>query len=149
MYCLAADGALLDACLLAATAALADVQLPALALRPDGTLAAVSDESRAGEAELPGGHARRLVLPPLPAALTCGLYRGQLLVDPTAEEEALLGGRVCVALTAEGTLLAVHKAGPERASEELLMRCVAAARLRHAELSGALAAARAARGESS
>lgn len=139
MYCLGADGALLDACLLAAAAALADVQLPALALRPDGSLAAVPAGPGAGEGgELPGGAARRLVLPPLPAALTCGLYRGHLLADPTAEEEALLGGRVTVALTAEGTLLALHKAGPDRASEELLMRCVAAARLRHAELSGAL-----------
>jgi exosome complex component RRP43 len=151
VYCLDADGALFDAALLAAVAALADTRLPALTLRPeDGRVVALAPgagvEAAAAEAAaavaLPGGAARRLALGPLPGALTCGLYKGHLLVDPCAEEEALMQSMVSVTLDAHGTLFGVHKPGGVAcASERTLMRCVAAARLRHAELTRALAAA--------
>ncbi len=161
VYCLDADGALFDCALLAAAAALASVSLPPLALAPNGKLVAVdaalgaraapapaaaaaaaaAAASVAPQTALPGGHARRLALGPLPAALTVGLYKGHLLVDPCAEEEALMQSLVTVALDAAGTLFAVHKpGGGADAGERTLMRCVAAARLRHAELAKALAA---------
>jgi exosome complex component RRP43 len=155
VYCLDADGGLFDAALLAAVAALADVRLPALTLRPeDGRpvallrpgaaeeAAAAASASASAAAALPGGAARALALGPLPCALTCGLYKGHLLVDPCAEEEALMQSLVSVTLDADGTLFSVHKPGGLAcASERTLMRCIAAARLRHAELARALAAA--------
>ena len=48
---------------------------------------------------------------------------------------------VTAAVDAEGTIIAMHKAGGAACSEKTLMRCIAAARLRHAELTKVLAAA--------
>jgi exosome complex component RRP43 len=141
VYCLDADGSLFDCALLAAVAALADVSLPALELLEGGRLAALPAGTPAAAA-LPGGAARRLTLPPLlPVALTCGLYRQHCLVDPTWEEEERMHATVTAAVDAEGTIIAMHKAGGAACSEKTLMRCIAAARLRHAELTKVLAAA--------
>ena len=38
-------------------------------------------------------------------ALTCGLHEGRVIVDPTAEEEALLDSLITVTLDGNGTLL--------------------------------------------
>ena len=141
VYCLDADGSLFDCALLAAVAALADVALPSLELREGGRLTALPAGTPAA-ATLPGGAARRLALPPaLPVALTCGLYRQHCVVDPTWEEEERMHATITAAVDADGTLMALHKAGGAACSEKMLMRCIAAARLRHAELSKVLAAA--------
>ena len=141
VYCLDADGSLFDCALLAAVAALADCALPALEVQEGGRLVALPPGAPAAAA-LPGGAARRLTLPPaLPVALTCGLYRQHCLVDPTWEEEERMHATVTAAVDAEGTLVALHTAGGAACSEKTLLRCIAAARLRHAEISKLLASA--------
>ena len=48
--------------------------------------------------------AKALVLDMAPLALTCALYRDQVLVDPTAEEEVLAESLVTVTLDQGGRL---------------------------------------------
>ena len=55
----------------------------------------------------PGGAPamRRLQLGCQPVSLTCGVYRGQLLIDPTAEEEPLLDATLTATLDEQGGVL--------------------------------------------
>ena len=72
----------------------------------EGALAAAST-SAALVTSSGGGKAaagRAVVLERVPLALTCGLYRSHVLVDPTSEEEALAGSLVTVVLDQGGTL---------------------------------------------
>ena len=72
----------------------------------EGALTAAST-SAAATVTGSGGKAaagRAVVLERVPLALTCGLYRSHVLVDPTSEEEALAGSLVTVVLDQGGTL---------------------------------------------
>ena len=65
--------------------------------------------------------------------------RGRLIVDPTAEEEALATTAVTVCLDGDGALVAVLKPGGDaEATESQIAHCVAAARARYVTLSRAL-----------
>ena len=71
----------------------------------EGALTAASTSAAAVTSS--GGKAaagRAVVLERVPLALTCGLYRSHVLVDPTSEEEALAGSLVTVVLDQGGTL---------------------------------------------
>ena len=59
---------------------------------------------------------RRLSLGPIPAALTCALYRRHLLVDPTAEEEELSASRVTVVMDPQQRLVGLYKPGGTQAA---------------------------------
>lgn len=74
--CFSHDGNLTDAALIAATAALQDVHIPELVLNESGHFC--SDPSRVP---------RALRLSKLPVPLTCGVFDGAVMVDPTDEEE--------------------------------------------------------------
>jgi exosome complex RNA-binding protein Rrp42 (RNase PH superfamily) len=71
--------------------------------------------------------------------LTTALYRGRLIVDPTAEEEALATTAVTVCLDGDGSVVAVLKPGGDaEATESQIAHCVAAARARYETLRRAL-----------
>ena len=74
--CFSHDGNLTDAALIAATAALQDVHIPELVLNESGHFC--SDPSRVP---------RPLRLSKLAVPLTCGVFDGAVMVDPTDEEE--------------------------------------------------------------
>ena len=48
---------------------------------------------------------RRFGLKAIPMALTCGLYSGSLIADPTSEEEALVASLVSTIVDASGSLV--------------------------------------------
>jgi exosome complex RNA-binding protein Rrp42 (RNase PH superfamily) len=78
---------------------------------------------------------RKCVMRKLNAAWCLPVYGryapGQLIVDPDAEEEALMDAVVSVAMTEDGQLVGVLKpGGTAEASETTLMHCVAAAKVR-------------------
>lgn len=108
---LRADGSLHDACLLAALAALSSLQLRAVSIDESGrvqTGAAAQQQQRQQQqqSERPAGQQeRRLALSCQPVSLTCGLYRGRLLADPTAEEEPLLEAQATATVDESGAVL--------------------------------------------
>ena len=69
-------------------------RLPATG-EPTGPSPSESDSSSDGVA---------LIIDTVPLALTCALYRGHVLVDPTAEEEALAESLVTVVVDKGGKL---------------------------------------------
>ena len=146
------DGAVLDVALVAALGALGTTALPALYLSHTGRLQALEG---AGAAPPVDGQAlaftaRQLALCSIPASLTCGLYDGHVLMDPSREEEALMRATVSCcwcrayggAAAAQSPVLAVHKAGGEAcASVKTLLHCVASSQGRQGDVVRALAAA--------
>jgi exosome complex component RRP43 len=113
VYVLNAAGALLDAALLAAVAALRDCRLPAVHLTAEGNVergadpdGEEGDDGSGGAAAMEAdGRGRPLALSAAPSCLTCGLYRGHVVVDPDHEEEALMGARVSVVVDGAGGLM--------------------------------------------
>jgi len=147
--CLCADGALIDAALLAAVGALANLELPAVAVSEKGVVVPADAVGEGEDAAMvsEGGEARALELGPVPFALTSGVAGGRVLVDPTAEEEAVLEAAVavafdeserCVGMLAPAALGAATAAGVSL-PDAALVRSLEAAKLRRAELAKVLA----------
>ena len=136
IYVLSNDGAVLDACLLAAVAALADLRLPTVQAPEGSTLGHLRDAfSKKGR---PGFVApgRRLALRRVPLAFTFGAFGEHLLADPTAEEEALASSSTTVVTDETGELVGAFRAGGSAGALDtaILQGFVQAARKRHAEL---------------
>ena len=100
-----ADGSLHDACLLAALAALSSLRLRAVSIDEAGSVQPAPAAAQQQGQQPAGQQERRLALSCLPVSLTCGLYRGRLLADPTAEEEPLLEGQLTATLDEGGAVL--------------------------------------------
>lgn len=130
VYVLDAAGGLLDAALLAALAALRDCCLPLVHLTAEGNVERgpdpdESEEDGDGDAAMgaaaareagEAGRGRLLVLGGAPVCLTCGIYKGNVIVDPDHEEAALMSGRVSVAVDGDGVLLGEGRGGAAAAA---------------------------------
>ena len=113
-----ADGSLHDACLLAALAALSSLRLHAVTIDDTGRIqkaaggeAAGQQQQRQQAGQQQQQQLRRLDLGCQPVSLTCGIYRGRLLVDPTAEEEPLLEALLTATVDQAGAILGGWLAG--------------------------------------
>ena len=127
------DGAasLDDAALLAAVAALASFELPAVDVDAADGQVYVNDgaESRAMDI----GTLRNV--PTLPLSFTFGLLGSHLIADPTASEEVLLSAKVGIVLDGySGNVLATVKTGKAPLSLDAIAQCVAVAQERAAAL---------------
>ena len=104
-----ADGSLHDACLLAALAALSSLRLHAVTVDDTGRIQRAAEAEAAGQKQQQQQEGqqqlRRLDLGCQPVSLTCGIYRGRLLVDPTAEEEPLLEALLTATVDQAGAIL--------------------------------------------
>jgi len=152
IFCLAADGGIFDAALAAAVAALSSVKLPRVKLSEDGRVVVAEDgpaETSPGPSDMDtesgNGGTRivegcsRLNLASVPIALTCGMYKGNILADPSGEEEGMMEALVTVVMDAEGRLLSVYKpGGTVGASDAAILDCIEMTRLRHKEVASTL-----------
>ncbi|KAI7841051.1 hypothetical protein COHA_005279 [Chlorella ohadii] len=135
IYVLDADGSLHDACLLAALAALSSLRLRAVSIDESGRVqtGAAAQQQQQGE-QLAGQQERQLALSCLPVSSTCGLYRGRLLADPTAEEEPLLEAQVTAVLDESGAVLGFSAGGTAAVSQAVVVQCLEAAKMRGKEV---------------
>lgn len=113
LHVLEHDGNLTDACLLAMTGALADTRLPTVQL---GDGEGNPHVSVASPAMVP----LALGLPIF--GVTFGILSGHLLVDPTADEEALLSTCFTVLLDANGSFHGLHKPGGAPLAHDVLQQ---------------------------
>lgn len=126
------DGAAADAALSAAVAALRDVVLPEATVKR-GKIVIGDEEEGVDGADDGMRKGTPLNVRTTPVCLTTALYKEHLLVDPTHAEEALSECEVSVVLTEDGMIRGVFKNGGEvEATEDILMKCIAAARLQYA-----------------
>lgn len=134
VYVLNSDGCLLDACLIAAVAALSALKLPEVPLTKDGQVIIPGSGGEVGSVV----ETRRLRLKRVPLSLTCGLRGGQLISDPTAEEEQLMESLITVALDEQGELAGVYKPGGEPVTDALMQECIQLGRVRYKTVSALL-----------
>eukprot|EP00249_Psilotum_nudum_P014484 c24848_g1_i2 orf=38-1024(+) len=143
VYCLDADGSLLDAALFASVGALANLDIPMVSVTEEGKVvpASASTERQVSHATKDsvlssnGAQRRQLKLRKMPVALTCALYKRYLLVDPTAEEELVLRTIITVILDSSGHLISFYKPGGEAvAMTSTVMDCIAKSKYRMQEL---------------
>lgn len=126
VYVLDADGAVLDAVILAGVGSLLDTRLPAVT---------VTKEGRVKKVEGKDGTATALTLQALPVCLTCGVYKGSILTDPTAEEESVLETIVTMVIDEKSNVLGVFKYGGQAlAPPQLFHDCLLATQRRHGEV---------------
>ena len=129
LYVLEHDGNLADAAVLALARALGDTRLPRVTVEAEGGALVVAEE-----AALP------LPLGPAPLAVSFGVLDGQLLLDPTREEESLVSTGFTVLVDADAAFAGLHKPGGAPLDDDLLARATQAARERAPQLRAALAA---------
>ncbi|XP_059435203.1 uncharacterized protein LOC132168132 [Corylus avellana] len=136
IYCLDADGALFDAALLSAVAALSYLQIPAVSLNEDGRVVVVSEEDGGKpEKEPVNRENRKLTLKSIPFSLTCILHKNYILADPTAEEESIMETLVTVVLDSSSQLISLYKpGGPVLANTSAIQDSIALTRQRVREL---------------
>eukprot|EP00898_Chlorokybus_atmophyticus_P009112 jgi/Chlat1/9201/Chrsp97S08467 len=128
LYCLDADGSLFDAALLAATCALADLRIPSVDMTDEGNVVPAAQKTH-----------QRLSLGPPAYALTCSLYKGQVLADVSAEEEAFADCVVTTVVDTHDRLWSVYKpGGASGASQATIRACIEASRKRARELEAIL-----------
>ncbi|TKY53380.1 Exosome complex component RRP43 [Spatholobus suberectus] len=122
VYCLDADGALFDAVLLSAVAALSHLLM--------------SDEDGQKQAQKPvNKKKRKLTLRSIPFSLTCILHKNYILADPTAEEESIMETNVTIVWDTSGQLISLYKpGGPVLAYTSAIQDCAALTRQRVKEL---------------
>ncbi|XP_012074955.2 exosome complex component RRP45A isoform X2 [Jatropha curcas] len=67
-----------------------------------------------------------LIVHHLPIAVTFAFFNGErsMVVDPTHNEEAVMGGRMTVTVNANGDICAIQKAGGEGVMQSDIMRCL-------------------------
>ncbi|RKP27974.1 exosome complex component RRP43-like protein [Syncephalis pseudoplumigaleata] len=124
LTCLNYDGNILDACVLALSAALKDTRIPRASLDVDEGIVRADEQAT-----------QPLTLRPFIFAATYGIYEGRLLLaDPNASEEPLMASQVTVCLMEDGQLAALWKSGGGLCSMEQVQQCIAQARKRYTEL---------------
>jgi exosome complex component RRP43 len=146
VYCLDADGSLLDTALLASVAALAHLQLPAVSVSEEGRVYPVSS-TMSGDVSIEGAETsikvkgnsisprRRLKLGAAPFALTCMVHKKHLLADPCAEEETLLQCSITITMNQMGRLVSFYKpGGAVPATTAIVKECISLARRRAREV---------------
>jgi len=121
VVCLAADGSLFDAALLAAVGALRTLDLPSVQVSDDGKVCvaphgAAPDARHAADAARPAVRGGRLEMHNLPVALTCGLWKGKILADPCEVEESMMDACVTVTMDSQGSLVRAPPMMPWRAT---------------------------------
>lgn len=111
VYFLDLDGALIDACFLSSVNALSQLRLPRVAVDDNGNvMKSEFDEKSSGLTE-----AKIFRLACLPFASTCAvLDDGTLLVDPTADEESIIGSLITIVIDEAGNILKTLKFGGTR-----------------------------------
>ena len=127
LYVLEHDGNVADVAMLAMMGALASVVLPRIAVdEASGGLTVVEEDTVRVE----------IAHPVFPCSF--GLLDGELILDPSAEEEALLASTFTLLLDGTGELRALHKPGGAPLPDGSLTRCVQAAQKRVPALAAAL-----------
>ncbi|KAF5474146.1 hypothetical protein F2P56_006072 [Juglans regia] len=135
IYCLDADGALFDAALLSAVAALFHLQIPAVSLNDDGKIVVSEEDGGKLEKEPVNKEKRKLTLRSIPFSLTCILHKNYILADPTSEEEAIMETLVTVVLDSSSQLISLYKpGGAVLAYTSAVQDCIALTRQRVWEL---------------
>ena len=97
LVCICNDGNVLDACILAATAALRSIKIPAIQ---------IVDNKLVVNKNLPTSE---LKLRCLPIPITIGIFNNIFLLDPSCEEESYIDGKYTAVVSNKGDLICIQQ----------------------------------------
>ncbi|GBG75734.1 hypothetical protein CBR_g20981 [Chara braunii] len=131
VYCLDADGSLLDGALLAAVAALSNLRIPRISVDNEGKVVSVADQDKGVDARVRTQEevgkvrtleSKKLTLGPCPFGLTCGEYLSASPTTCTAHKEGRVQSasgakRLAYGFPITGPLMASNGAGWETQSQ--------------------------------
>lgn len=105
------DGNLMDAAVLGSMAALMDTKIP---------------ETRVEGDEIIIDHEKLVPLPIKEKALMCTFAKigGELIVDPSLEEEQILDARISIGMRADGSICAMQKGGMKPLTKDEIIKAV-------------------------
>ena len=115
------DGNLMDAAVLGSVAALMNTKLPTVMVEDD---------------EIIMDYDNMIPLPINQKALMCTFAKigGELIIDPSLEEEEIMGTRISIGMIEDGSICAMQKSGPEPLKREEILKAVSIAKDKTAEL---------------
>lgn len=115
------DGNLIDAAVLGSVAALMNTKLPTTKIEGD---------------EIVLDYDNMIPLPINEKALMCTFAKigGELLIDPSLEEEDIMGARLSIGMTEDGSICAMQKGGTEPMTKEEILKAVSIAKIKTTEL---------------
>lgn len=115
------DGNLMDAAVLGSVAALMNTRLP---------------EAKIIDDELVLDYDNLIPLPSNDTALmsTFAKIGEELIVDPSLEEEEVMGARLSIGITQDGNICAMQKGGEKTLTQEEVLKAVSIAKIKTAEL---------------
>ncbi|KAK7863974.1 hypothetical protein R5R35_000084 [Gryllus longicercus] len=132
--CLNHDGSILDACVVAAVAALRTVRLPRVEHDADKDITKVFPDERSS-----------LPITGAPIPTTHAIFEDEvILVDPTSDEESLASGLVTITVQND-QMCSVYKPGGSPLADENMQACLSRARTRAIQMNNLIEAALAAR----
>jgi exosome complex component RRP42 len=115
------DGNLMDAAVLGSVAALMTTKIPTIKIEDD---------------EVVLDYDNMIPLPINEKALMCTFAKigDELLIDPSLEEEEIMGARLSIGVTEDGSICAMQKGGPQPLNREEILKVVSIAKMKTAEL---------------
>ena len=115
------DGNLMDAAVLGSVAALMTTKIPTITIEDD---------------EVVLDYDNMVPLPVNDTALmsTFAKIGDELLIDPSLEEEEIMGARLSIGVTKDGNICAMQKGGPQPLNREEILKVVSIAKMKTAEL---------------
>jgi len=115
------DGNLMDAAVLGSLAALMTTKIPTARMEGD---------------ELIMDYDNMMPLPINEKSLMCTFAKigGELLIDPSLEEEEIMGARLSVGMNQDGSICAMQKGGAQSFNREEILKAVSIAKVKTAEL---------------
>jgi len=115
------DGNLMDAAVLGSVAALMNTKIPTTKIEND---------------EIVLDYENMIPLPINEKALMCTFAKidGELIIDPSLEEEEIMGARLSIGMTEEGNICAMQKGGAQPLDREEILKVVSIAKMKTAEL---------------
>lgn len=88
------------------------MQIPLVSVNEEGRVFTVSGEQQEKtKLELVNKEKRKLSIGNTPFPVTCVIHKEHILVDPTAEEEAVMETSITVVLDTLGNLVSIYKPG--------------------------------------
>ena len=115
------DGNLMDAAVLGCVAALMNTKLPTVTVEDN---------------EIIMDYDNMIPLPINHKALMCTFAKigGELIIDPSLEEEEIMETRISIGMIEDGSICAMQKSGPEPLKREEILKAVSIAKDKTAEL---------------
>uniref|UniRef100_A0A0E0F526 Ribosomal RNA-processing protein 43 n=1 Tax=Oryza meridionalis TaxID=40149 RepID=A0A0E0F526_9ORYZ len=104
------------------------VEIPLVSVGDDGRVFTVGGNEGKAKYELVNREKRKLTIANVPFSLTCALHKGNVLADPTAEEESIIETSVTIVLDSSDQIVSIQKPGGAVTSMTTIKECISLAK---------------------